>query len=163
MKRILLLVSIFGLFSFALHKFHLSNTKVVYNENDKALQIVMRCFIDDIEKTIDETNDMIIELGNKRELKDADKYLKSYLLNNFKITIDDNSSNIKFLGKEVEKDIIFFYFEVTNISSINKIKVENKILLNTFEDQQNIVRLEINNKKKTFVLKNDNFIDEFAF
>ena len=163
MKKIIFLIPLFILFAFGLHKFHLSNTKVVYNEKDKAVQITMRCFVDDIEKTIDEGNNISIELGNERQLKNADKFLKEYLLDNFSISINDKNKSINYLGNEVEKDIVFFYFEINNIPSFSKISVKNTVLLNTFDDQQNIVRLEVNKKKKTFILKNNHFVDEFEF
>jgi len=160
MKKIIFLIIPFILLAFSLHKFHLSNTKVVYNEKDKAVQITMRCFVDDIEKTIDESNNISLELGNERQLKNADKFLKEYLLDNFSISINNKDKSINYIGNEVEKDIVFFYFEINNISHVSSIKVVNKILLNTFDDQQNVVRLEINDKKKTIVLKNGNYINE---
>ena len=163
MKKIIFLLAIFLSFAFTLHKFHLSNTKIIFNKEEKALQITIRCFVDDIENTLDQENDVILELGNDRELKDSDIYLKNYLLNNFKIAINNEDKPIHYLGKEVEKDIIFFFLEVESIPQINKIIIENKVLLNTFDDQQNVVRLEVNGQKKTAVLKNDDFKKEYQF
>jgi len=163
MKRILFLLAIFLSFAFTLHKFHLSNTKIVFNKEEKSLQITMRCFVDDIEDTIDDENGVILELGNDRELKNSDVYLKKYLLDNFKISIDNENKSIHYLGKEVEKDIIFFYLEIDSIQQIKSLKIENKVLLNVFDDQQNVIRLEINNQKKTTVLKKDNYYVEYQF
>jgi hypothetical protein len=163
MKRILFLLVLFLTFAFTLHKFHLSNTKIIFNKDEKSLQVTMRCFVDDIENAIDNKNNIILELGNDRMLKNADTYLKTYLLDNFKITINNKDKSVRYLGNEVEKDIIFFYLEVDSIPQIINLQLENKILLNTFDDQQNVVRLEINGQKKTTVLKKDNFTVAYQF
>lgn len=146
-----------------MHSLHLSNTKIIYNKNDKALQITIRCFVDDMEMAVNKRNDIILELGNDRELNEANKYIESYLLDNFKLWINNSPKEIRFLGKEVENDIVYFYLEVNSVSSISNIKVKNTILLNEFDDQQNITRLIMNNKKKVFVLKGGSSSKEFNF
>lgn len=160
-KKTLLLFIIPLLVSFSLHKFHLSNTKVFFNTKEKSLQITMRCFVDDIENSLNDSNQIILELGNDRELKDSNQYLKDYVLTNFKIDLNHQKQNITYLGKEIEKDIIYFYLEIPNISDISSIKVENKVLFESFDDQQNVIRLQLNDKKKTFVLKENNFVGFF--
>ncbi len=156
---ILLIIPLF--FGFALHKFHLSNTKVVYNTKEKSLQITMRCFVDDIENSLNKSNKILLELGNDRELKDANQYLKDYLLNNFKVEVNHQNKEIIYLGKEIEKNIIYFYLEIDSVSNISSIRVENKVLFESFNDQQNVVRLQLNDKKKTFVLKRNDFVGLF--
>jgi len=156
---ILLIIPLF--FGFALHKFHLSNTKVVYNTKEKSLQITMRCFVDDIENSLNKSNKILLELGNDRELKDANQYLKDYLLNNFKVEVNHQNKEIIYLGKEIEKNIIYFYLEIDSVSNISSIRVENKVLFESFNDQQNVVRLQLNDTKKTFVLKENNFVGFF--
>ncbi len=151
---------IIPLFAFTLHKFHLSNTKVVYDTEEKSVQIIMRCFVDDIEKVINQDNNITLELGNEREIIEAQKYLKEYLNANFEIRIDNIIQNTAYLGKEIEKDIIFFYLEIENVQDVSSIQIKNTVLLETFEDQQNVIRIEIKGKKKTFVLKNDNYIEK---
>lgn len=151
---------IIPLFAFTLHKFHLSNTKVVYDTEEKSVQITMRCFVDDIEKVINQENNITLELGNEREIIEAQKYLKEYLNANFEIRINNKIQNTAYLGKEIEKDIIFFYLEIENVQDVSSIQIKNTVLLETFEDQQNVIRVEIKGKKKTFVLKNDNYVEK---
>ena len=49
----------------------------------------MRCFINDIEKAINEKEQIVLELDTKVTHKNADKYIKEYILDNFKIKIKD--------------------------------------------------------------------------
>ena len=162
MKRFVPFIVLFLIFGFTLHKIHLSNTTIVYKPTN-TVEITIRCFVTDIESTVEKLNNITLELGNERELKDADTYLKEYLLDNFKMEINKKQVNINYLGKEVEKDIIFFYLEITDVSKISKITIENTILLKIFDDQQNIIRLEINGKRKSMVLKNNDFIGKAKF
>ncbi len=121
----------------------------------------MRCFVDDIENSLNKSNQILLELGNDRELKDANQYLKGYLFSNFKVEVNHQNKKIIYLGKEIEKNIIYFYLEIPNISDISSIRIENKVLFESFDDQQNVIRLQLNDKKKTFVLKEDNFVGFF--
>lgn len=49
---ILILVVVFTSYSFTLHKYYISLTEINYNAKEKALQIEMRFFIDDMETVI---------------------------------------------------------------------------------------------------------------
>ena len=158
---IILLLPLF--FAFNMHEYHLSNTKVVFNEKEQSLQITMRCFIDDIEKTINDLNMVTLELGNDRELKNTNVYIKNYLMDNFIVWVNDKKLTTNYIGKEEMDDIVYFYIEIKQVKSIRSIKIENTILLKNFNDQQNIIRLEVNKKKKTFLLKNNYSSEELIF
>lgn len=161
MKKIYVIITILSLFAFSVHKYHLSLTKMVLN--NESLQITMRCFIDDMETVINKTENIKSELDTDRELKEIDKYLKIYLLKNFKVKLNNKQRKLDFIGKEYEKDIVYFYFEIDSINEIKNIEVENNILLETFDDQQNIIKIDINNQKKTFYLKNSNHKELLKF
>jgi hypothetical protein len=156
MKKGIFLLVIFGLLSFTLHDMHISLTKVNYKQEQKSVQITMRCFIDDIALAIDTQNEITSELDTDRELKNVDKYLKEYLVQNFYVSINNSVSKFNYLGKEYEDDIIYFYLEIENVDSIDTIEIKNSVLLQTFDDQQNLVKLKINSINKTFYLSNKN-------
>ena len=61
-----------------------------------------------------------------------------------------------FIGKEYKDDIAYCYLEIVNISEVKSIEVKNRVLFDVFTDQQNIVRLKINDKNKSFLLIPDN-------
>ncbi len=162
MKKLLFFL-IIPLFAFSVHNFHLSNTKVVYKKEKQSVQITMRCFIDDIENSINEIENVSLELGTSKEHINASKFLNNYLLNHLNIKINNINTELNFLGNEFEKDIVFFYLEIENVESINSILVKNTVLLSNFEDQQNIIKLIINNKKKTLLLKNGNIQESYIY
>jgi len=74
----------------------------------------------------------------------------SYLTSTFNISVDDKIYDLAYLGKEVSEDLlaVWCYFEVMNVSPQKNIQVENKILIETFDDQSNIVSLEYSKEKQ---------------
>ena len=154
--KILFLILVIPLFAFGMHKYYISLTKIDFVEKEKSVQITMRFFIDDIEKTLEGRYKIELELATEEENKNANIYLEKYIASKFEIIIDQKVKSFKFLGKEYENDIVFFYLEITNIEMIKQISVQNRMLFEEFPDQQNFVKTNINKSKKTFILRKEN-------
>ena len=154
--KILFLILVIPLFAFGMHKYYISLTKIDFVEKEKSVQITMRFFIDDIEKTLEGRYKIELELATEEENKNANIYLEKYIASKFEIIIDQKVKSFNFLGKEYENDIVFFYLEITNIEIINQISVQNRMLFEEFPDQQNFVKTNINKSKKTFILRKEN-------
>ncbi|MCA0931097.1 hypothetical protein LCM02_01460 [Lutimonas saemankumensis] len=140
------------LISFTLHKHYVSLTQIEFVEEKKAVQITMRCFLDDIEEALESRTGEKLELTSENEHEKAGFYLESYIRNKFSIWIDGEEMSYSYLGKEYENNEVFFYLELENIEKINSISVQNSVLLEAFEEQQNIVKLKINGIDKTIIL-----------
>ena len=91
-------------------------------------------------------------MATKQENKKANFYLEKYITQKFKVNINDEDKVYRYLGKEYDNDVVFFYLEIPDIENINKIVVQNSMLFEEFEEQENYVKLNINNTKKTFIL-----------
>ncbi|MFD2823023.1 DUF6702 family protein [Lacinutrix iliipiscaria] len=155
--RIALIIFILPLLAYTtMHKYYVSVTKIEYVKEKESVQIISRIFIDDFEKLLRERYDENITLSTKNELSTIDSYIERYLTEKLKIDINDKPSNFNYLGKEYEDDIIFCYLEIENVKAINTFQVSNKILLDLFKEQENIVRTNINGKRKSFILKKGN-------
>ena len=163
LKKYTFLLLIIPLLSFTLHKYYLSLTKIDYIKESKSIQITMRIFIDDLESTLNKINNKSFELDTKAELEDANIYIEKYLLKQFEVNINGSLKNYKYLGKKYENDVVFLFAEIENISVIKSIEIKNRILMDAFPEQQNIIKLNINNKKKSFILtaRNDNDLLKF--
>ena len=155
--KILVLAIAFPLLSFTMmHKYYVSVTEVQYVESQKSVQIISRIFIDDFEKLLRERYDKDITLAIENEKPTVDYYIDKYIKDKFKIKINEQEVEIKFLGKEYEEDIMVNYLEIENVDEISKIHVVNRILFDVFPDQQNIVRFKVNSKNKSFLLTKEN-------
>jgi hypothetical protein len=155
--QILLLFVLLSLLSFSPHKEYYSLTKIDYNEKEKALQITIQVFIYDMELGLNKQYDSKLELGTKREIINSKQIIKNYLIKNFEISIDKNlMSEYDLLGKEYDKDMMYLYLEINNIEEINTVSIRNSVLMETFIEQENIVRLNINKQHKSLILTSEN-------
>ncbi len=138
--------------AFTLHKEYYSLTKIVYNQENEAVQISMRLFTNDMELALSKKYEKALELGTEYEIANANRLLDLYFNENFSISINGEETRYQFLGKEFEKDAMFVFMEISDIESINQISVRNTILTHSFFEQENIIKLNINGKAKSLIL-----------
>lgn len=143
------------LFAFgAVHKFYISVTNIKYSEKDAALQITARVFVDDMNLVLKERYGVDAELGTKEESTLGQEYLEKYVRSKLRVTRNGKTADYTLLGKKYETDVVILYIEVPNIDLQNVISIgiENEILMDLFEEQQNVVHFNIDGNKKSFVL-----------
>lgn len=134
------------------HKFYVSITKIEYVKEKNSLQIITKIFIDDIEAALRERFGQDISLATSKETETADNDLKQYILQNLKIKVNGKNTQLRYLGKEYETDMVVAYLEVEPITSLKTIAIENKILMEIFPEQQNIIHLKTANNRKSLIL-----------
>lgn len=139
-----------------IHEYYVSVTKIEYSIEQESVQIITQIFISDFEKLLRERYDENLILDTDDEPENVGLYMKRYLSDKLKITINGTSENFKFIGKEYKDDITYCYLEIKNISTLKSIEVMNRVLFDVLAEQQNIVRLKLNNKNKSFLLIPDN-------
>lgn len=134
-----------------LHKYYISNTQIEYVENKKSVQIISRLFIDDFENVLQERYDENLIIDDKSD-KLVDVYVERYILEKFKIKINGKSQKLNYLGKKIDPGIVKCYLEIEGVNRIEDIAVTNKLLFDLFIEQQNIVKMKIYKKEKSFIL-----------
>jgi hypothetical protein len=143
---------IIPLMAFGLHEHYISLTKIDFLKEKSSVQITMRFFIDDVEKALENQFELPLELATKNENKQANQYLETYIREQFKINLNQREESYTYLGKEYEDDVVYIYLEIENVDDINTVEVQNSMLIDTFEDQQNYVKISIGKVQKTFIL-----------
>ena len=151
------------LFAFTMHKYYLSSTKIEYKKESKTIQITMRFFIDDLQETINRTYSKDVELALPNEPKEIDSLINNYISKKLEVIINTNKKAFSFLGKEYNNDEIYIYLEIENVELINSIEIKNSMLMEIFPEQQNIIKLYINDLKKTFLLTKQKDKDSLKF
>ena len=155
-KKQLALILLIPLFAFGLHKYYISLCEIEYVEEQKAVQIILGVFIDDLEVTLNKDYNTHLYLATEREVEDIDTIYLAYLNQNFNVSLNQKPSPFTFIGKEYDDDIVRFYLEISNVENLGSIEIENTCLLRDFEDQQNIIKINIDKLHKTFYLDNEN-------
>lgn len=145
------------------HKFYVSVTQVEYNKDQNSLQVMSRIFIDDIEALIKERYDVSVVLDKDKEDPEVDKYLDTYLHQKLTFVVNQKEVSFTFLGKEYENDLIICYLEIENITSLDTIEITNKVLMDLFEEQQNIVHVKKGNNRKSLILEKEREIGMLKF
>ena len=155
--KIILFILTLPLMSFSLwHKYYVSVSEIEYVKDKKSVQIISRYFIDDFEKALRMRYDEKLALVISNESESVDFYIEKYFNQKFEIQINGNPQQYIFLGKEYEDDMILCYLELENINEINSIEVASSMLQDVFPEQQNIIKLKVNGKNKSFLLNKEN-------
>ncbi|SRX54107.1 DUF6702 family protein [Aequorivita sp. CIP111184] len=154
--KILLLLLIFPLISAApVHKFYVSITKIEYVKEKSSLQIITKIFIDDIEDALQQRYNASISLDTKKETKEADEDLKNYILQKINIKVNGKSVVLDYIGKEYDTDMVVAYIEVKDVKELKTIEIENKVLMDMFPEQQNIIHLKTLKSRRSLILDRD--------
>ncbi len=140
-----------------MHEFHISKTLIEYNEKESALQFTLHIFIDDLEEALRQQGADKLFICTEKESEKAEAYIYKYLQQKLKIKLDDKAVDFSFVGKEVSEDLVavWCYLEIENIEPFSKLYVKNNTLVETFDDQKNIISVTGPNKRKGYLLFNN--------
>lgn len=152
MKKIILLLLIIPIFSFTTHKYYIALTEIEFKEDTRSVQMIMNVFMDDIEHTINKEYTINAELSNPKEINNVDDYFKKYLNDHFEVAINSLPRKYKYIGKEYKDNIVFFYLEIENVSTLKSIEIKNDLLIKYFPEQQNLIKIKINKNRKSLFL-----------
>lgn len=162
LQSILFIVPFFRLVSL-LHPIHVSVTEIEMDEKDKRLEIMMRVFADDLELTLRKSL-------AKPELDilalppaDVDKLVSIYLKDHFKISLDNKPQKINYLGHELDDLAFIFYIEVPNVRKWKNIQIQNDIIMETYDDQSNLVHVTVGETVRSLRLTKNNHVDNLKF
>jgi hypothetical protein len=146
-----------------IHPLHVSVTEIEFDEKDKALEITMRVFIDDMELTLRRNlNQPDLDIL-KPKTGTTDQLLKDYILKHFAISLDNKAQKLNYLGHEVDAEAFILYVEVTNVKKWKNIQVKNDALMETHDDQSNLINVTVKGTVRTLRLTSTSFVDKLIF
>jgi hypothetical protein len=149
---------------FYIHEFHLSNTTINYNSNSKTYEFTIHIFIDDLTKCLELKGYKNLNIGGK-ESNLVDEAIEKYLREKV-ILMTDKAIAYTYLGREFSEDQIalYIYLESEEMPLIKKLGIKNSLLLESFDDQQNMVRITKDKRPVTqLVCSKDNDYKIFSF
>ncbi|HYQ57816.1 MAG TPA: DUF6702 family protein [Draconibacterium sp.] len=163
-KVILPLVFLFfGVFSLQAHPFYVSICQVDFNPEHQSLEISVKIFADDLLAALAEEGKEKLFLGEPKENEHADEYIFSYLQRELTFKVNDKTVHPNFVGKEMEKDVIWTYLEISDVAALHKINVFCSMLTEVFNDQQNIIQVNKNGEIKNLLLSKKQTSGELMF
>ena len=126
-----------------------------YNESASAFQVSVKIFIDDLDVAVQKEGYPSLHLDAKQENKNTEEYLAAYINKYFTIKLDGQNLEAKFVGKELSDDFlaVWCYIEFpASISKGQKYTISNRVLLDIYSDQRNIMDIRMNSTQKEYTI-----------
>ena len=135
------------------HDFHASITQMVYNQKEKTFEISIRIFTDDFEKALSAASNTKIQLAANEK---TDALIEKYIQSHFGyVNPQKQSVPIKYIGHEIEADANWLYLEMPYTESLTGGTLKQNALMELFDDQVNMINIQYQSQKKTFVFRKD--------
>nr|WP_314838229.1 DUF6702 family protein [uncultured Flavobacterium sp.] len=149
--RVLFVVLILSMSSFAAHKFYVALFQVNYVSEKKMIQITARIFVDDLNNALEKKHNRKINLGSEMETAEDVLLLKKYLNEKCIIKVDGQTKVINFVSKEMEGDVLICYLSIKEIKKIKALDIYNAVLTQNNAEQQNIMHFNVLGVKNTLL------------
>ena len=140
--------------SFTPHKYYVAVTQMDLVPQKKRVEITSRIFIDDFEKALTKKFKQKPNITTSNELPEAEEWIKQYITEKIKVSINKKPQRIEYLAKEIEGDVIIIYTKIAISKKINTFEIFNSLLTDVYSEQQNIVHVNINSNKNSFLFTN---------
>jgi hypothetical protein len=158
------MITLFYSFLLFLHPIHLSVSEINYSEKDKALQITSRIFLDDLELSIQkQLNKPSLDLLEPGKDFTTEKLISDYVLQHLSVKLDGKIQKLNFLGFEREDPAIICYIEIENIKKFKTIEIKNDVIMETHNDQSNLVHVTYKGPVKSLRLVREKPADNLIF
>jgi len=118
----------------------------------------MSIFKDDLSNAI--SKNYLSESSDDLDLIDKFYFnkLEDYFNLNLNVLIENKKIKLNLLGLESKNDMYVCFLEIENLEPFTKLSLENKILFEIFKDQQNIIHVKKNSKKRSFISRINNSV-----
>ena len=164
MKALILLAALLS----TAHPFHVSVCSINYASEERSLQITQKIFADDLEEALNAParaagRTSRIDVLNPPDPATMEAIIGDYLNEHLHITVNGEAVAPQFLGYEREDLALWCYLEVSEVTSVESVKVQSSILVDAFEDQTNIVHVKYQDAVKSMNLAKNNQQDQVTF
>ena len=140
-----------------IHKYYMAIYQVDFVPQKKRIQVTSRIFVDDLNAAIEKKYHEKTHLGSAQETLQDEANMKKYLAEKFFFKVNGIVKPMTYLSKELDANVLICYFRIPDISKVNKLEIENSVLMEWNSDQQNIIQANLNGDKQTVMLTSDDF------
>ncbi len=147
-----------------LHPVHISFTTIEYFEKEHQYKILFKIFADDFDLILNTLYNKNIQLAAGKWEKSYLEPINSYISNNFKL-IDSNDKTLvlKFDRKEFKEKAVCLYYKVKRKAKKGKFRVLNKLILDLYPDQKNLLIFVFDGKTEAIQFGHNDIEKEVNF
>jgi hypothetical protein len=131
------------------HPFYVSVTEVERNAADKTLEVSCKFFTDDFEHAIENAYKTQVDITAQKDKAHFDKYIPDYINKHLSFSLDGKGTKLNYVGYEIDKESVYCYFEVVNVSSVRQLDISNSLLHDFTKEQINIMHITLNGKRQS--------------
>jgi len=124
-------------------------TEINFNNKSRALEISVRIFTDDFEKTLRKNCGCKVDLLTATERSALEPLIKKYVDQHLQVKVDGRNQPLEFAGYQQEEESTWNYFLIPNVSQLKKIEIINTLLYDYREEQVNMLHIKANGKDYT--------------
>ena len=151
------------LYAAVIHPFFVSMTDINYNSKDKELEISVRIFADDFENALRKYHTAKIDILHPANQQEMNDFVNDYIQKHLQLKVNGQPVQINFDGYEQQSESIWSYFEVKNITNVQKIEIVNSLLHDYNSNEINMLHVKANNKEFSYKLDYPDTNASFSF
>ena len=136
-----------------LHPYHVSLTTIEYKPDQQEVQMTVKLFTDDLEDAMTLTTVKEQKVIWSEPDAGTDSLVSAYISRHLQINHEGQPVRFRFIGKEVEQEVVWCYLLATQQKYFTNVSVKNSLMTALFDDQINIVKISQNGKTKSLMLK----------
>lgn len=137
----------------------MSLTDVNWNESNSNLELTSRFFTDDVERAIS-SDERLLKIDESMD-EDLIPLIQEFYEDDIQIYDDQKELDIRFIGYEVENELLWCYAEASNDNLGEELTVKSSWLYGLFDSQVNIINVHIGDVRSAY-LNPDNRMHVFA-
>ena len=141
-------VTVLGPAAAQAHVFYVSIARVKWNADEARLDVSVRIFTDDLEEAIVAEGGPRLRLWTDQAREDRDRHVSDYLASRLAFRVNGSDRKLTWVGMEDALDATACLVQITDVDRVETIEVENRILIDMFDTQANVMRFEIGGEKK---------------
>lgn len=151
--RILIITGLFFLkIAHAMHPIHVSVVNMDFLSDSNMIKYSICLYYEDFQSLINFKYNTLIDFKhqNRMTYKEQNSILE-YLNSSFVLKNSHNKAlSSEFLNWKIEEDMICMYFGMKDFSGINELIIENKLMVDLFADQKNLLIINIGNRQEGY-------------
>ncbi len=146
-----------------MHPFFVSVIEINHNTKEAIVEISVRIFTEDLEKTLQKYSTSKMDIINPTDKALLEKQISQYITQKLKLKINGQTVTLNYIGHEIQKESIWSYFEVTKIAEIKKAEVDCTLLYDFEKSQSNIIHIKSKGIDKSYKLDFPKNVTVFDF
>jgi CRISPR/Cas system endoribonuclease Cas6 (RAMP superfamily) len=134
------------------HPFYISVTEINHNAKDKTFEISCKMFAEDLEEILEKNYKSTLDISAGKDKAQFDRLIPDYIQKHLNIAVNGKPASLQFVGYETEKESVFCYFQINDVSKPDKVDVTNQILYDFNSSETNIIHLIVNGARQSVKL-----------